>query len=189
MIYDVIDNVLPQEFNNTVIETLRSTPRWQIAGTEHGSNNEEETGIVLNSFLNGYDKVDEFENGKRDDLKTPLNTLGLAIANTVLGKHQGKFIGAVPKRFFWNRYPRNGMCKPHQDYGGRMNDGEHLVSLVYHLNDNDGYNIINGERIETVGGRCIIFQSTDWHEAHGPFEFKERFTFNAVLGYYNYERG
>lgn len=186
MIYDIIDNVLPREFNESVVSMVSGTPRWQIGVTEYGGKDTSDPGIMMNSFLYGQD---ELYGPNSNVIFAPLNALALSIANTVLAKHNGRFVEVTPKRFFWNRYTRNGVCAPHQDCGGQLNPDEHIVSLVYHLNDNDGYNIINGERIDNVNGRCIIFQSTDWHEANGPFEAKERFTLNAVLGYYNYEKG
>ena len=177
MIYDIIDDLLPKEFNAICENKLMNSHRWHFPPNEIGDDNPhgwENNGLVIRSYPS------------QDDNLFEINVLGSVILETCIAKHAGTFSNICLERLVWNRYDRKSGCSFHQDSGSGIQSTDVLMSMIYNLNDNDGHNIIGEEKIPSKNGRCILFQSTDWHNAMPPVEYPTRLTLNAVFSYSHY---
>ena len=180
MIYDVIDDVLPENVNSYITSVIRhvrdgipAIPETEDARS-HGDG-----GMVLPSY----------PNESNDPVLEKLNLFGEIISESVFAAHKkkGRFNNIEVDRFMYNYYTRSSECFHHYDDNKTVQQaGQSLASFIYCLNDNDGYNIVNDQKIESKSGRCIIFSSSDYHSAVGPKEYATRFTLNCTFKYSGY---
>lgn len=185
MIYDVIDDVMPKQFNDFMIEEIRRANRWAIAKPElhefEKSNISADAGMVMLTF----------PNSENDYIHNNLNVLNNVILDAVLKLHSstGVFHNVELDRYMFNAYNQNSVCGAHQDCTlTGQNPGQYLSTIIYTFSDGDGYNIVGDEKIESKAGRCILFSSYDPHVAHPPTNVPYRYTLNCQFKYTSYNR-
>jgi len=185
MIYDVIDDVMPDHFNKYMIEALIQVNRWRQALPELHSVKKDtlvdDAGMTMLSFPN----EDE------DHKLNRLNILCDVILNGALERHSsiGRFENFDVDRYVFNLYNRNSVCDFHQDVTlTGLDPGQYLSTFIYSFNDCDGYNIIADEKIESKAGRLILFPSNVSHKAYPPKNQPHRYSLNCQFKYSSYFR-
>jgi len=180
MIYDIIDNAVSDDINQYILNILQNSA-WYYTGKEPFQDQNTDTSMAGGMINQSY-----FRTGKWDENRynVILNSVATFILEQCLKKSSWLFTGIEVDRIFWNYYYPNSGVLSHQDFPCKVVSSEDLyMSMIYHLNTNKGYNTVCGEKIDTVEGRCILFQNTDFHEAYNPIESEERFTLNIVFSY------
>lgn len=185
MIYDIIDDLMPKEFNDYMIKHLSNVNRWRQAQPElHEFEKNKVTsdaGMIMLSFPN----IDD------DRIYNMLNILNDVILDAVLKKHSpvGEFYGVELDRYMFNLYNKTSVCGYHQDCTlTGQSPGQYLSTFIYTFSDGDGYNIVGDQKIESKAGRCILFSSYDPHVAYPPTNTNHRYTLNCQFKYGSYNR-
>tara|TARA_B100001939_G_scaffold208460_1_gene179237 strand:+ start:401 stop:973 length:573 start_codon:yes stop_codon:yes gene_type:complete len=182
MIYDVIDDLMPKQFNDYMINQIIKTNRWRQSISElHSRESIEDSGMVMLTF----------PNRDNDHIHYTLNVLNDVILDAALTAHSstGVFHNIEVDRYMFNLYNKTSICGSHQDVTlTGQNPGQYLSTFIYTFSDGDGYNIVADEKIESKAGRCILFSSYDSHVAYPPTNTSHRYTLNCQFKYTSYER-
>jgi hypothetical protein len=170
----IVDDVLTNRLNETIIDLLCMQDNWSIATDfEKGIINDKDNttvGMLLRTLLEN--KPPENKNFE------VLNSYALVITELICRRLNINFRNI--KRFYWNYYRPDEKSEYHEDLQDSQN--ENLVSILYALNTTDGYvEFEKGGKYPDVSGQAKIFRSTQRHRGVGPVKDNVRFNLNIVL--------
>jgi len=180
----VIDNVFSEtevnvgEFNKFVIGKISNHHGWHLSCDEEKEQKNLEdkfsdTGMLLQSF---------FRNSQENSQElSEINYLAELIFSQAINSCPCKFTNIEPVRYLWNYYNRSSNGVVHRDMAEKI-DGNYF-SMVYYLNDSDGYTIVEDSKFESKSGKCIFFNSKLIHQGTGPVNSKTRFCLNVIFKY------
>lgn len=188
--FEVIQNVCPDSFNQFTISLLREQGGWRLSPDHYDTKIEadtknsayakqmdgySDTGMLLMSYT---DNPHESESNNQYD---GLNTLAQYIFESILAKSKYTYQGIELVRILWNYYNRSSTGIYHVD---KDFDEQKYFSVVYHLNTCDGGTIIQkNEKIPSVSGNAILFESNLKHRGVGPTKDPARYVLNILLKY------
>lgn len=176
MIHDYLTSVLPDEFNQSVIQKLKSMPKWCLDTTED-DNPDTDGGISIKIYK---------ENIGTDPDLFVLWHIGETIFNTILKKTKQIYKDVELDRVYVNYYNRSSSCGIHRDGQGYDQYGRKEVSCLYFLNTSKGsYLKVGDDKFDSISGNAVIFDSEDLHSATGAVDDKERLTMNLFFRYIN----
>jgi hypothetical protein len=175
MIYDIIDNVVSADFNNFLLKQLQGLP-WQNTGSEIIEGENFDTGLMVPTYNRKFFDLD-------GNFST-VNKLAFEILDKTLDKAHWHFQDVVIDRIVYNYYWPNSGVSQHQDAPTNVDyPKQFFISCLYNITENNGYNIIDKEQVQSFQSRSILFQNTDFHSAFNPNDSKDRYTLNIVFGY------
>jgi hypothetical protein len=169
----IIDNFLPQDFANQVLQELNSAnfPWYLNQYTSYEGDNEPQ--LVHNFYndqplsawyLNIHPMLEVFEN--KTEYK--INSIGRIKANLLTNR-------VIPKEYVEKTI--------HQD-----TTKDNYVSLLYYVDDADGDTILYKEdkktelmRVTPKRNRAVIFKSNIWHTGLLPIKTNKRRVINFIL--------
>ena len=171
---EVIKNILPQEINKKIIQTLIHTKNWAMA-----SDDEQAQKKLVEDLLgppgkdNGF-YLQTYNLLQGIDLPSPLNIYADIVYTLIKNNTKYKFLR--PERFYWNYYNNSSHCLMHKD---KLDD--HYVSFVYNLHTSNGGTEIEGTFYKSNCGEAIVFPSNFLHKAITPTDTKSRFSLNCIV--------
>ncbi len=179
----VIDNVfagtdvMVSEFNAYLINKISNHHGWHLSCDEEKEQKMvgdefSDTGMLLQSF---------FRNSQDSGQHSEINYLAELIFSQALAACPSKFTNVEPVRYLWNYYNRSSTGVVHKDMAEKI-DGNYF-SMVYYLNDSDGFTIVEDNKFESKSGKCIFFNSKLTHQGTGPKISKTRFCLNVIFKY------
>lgn len=172
------DEFSSDEFNSLVISKISVHPGWYLSNDEQRQNQKvddvySDTGMLLESY---YDK--EYNKSKSHQ---EINLMANLIFQKIILYMPFEFKDVTLVRYLWNYYNRSSTGVPHKDISDETPGN--FCSIVYHLNDSDGYTIVDDDEFLSKSGQCVIFDSKKLHRGTGPKSSTKRYCLNIVFRY------
>lgn len=187
--FELVENACVDSFNQFTIKLLSEQGGWRLspdhydtkveadmATTEYAKKMDgfSDTGMLLTSYSDHPDEQ-ELNNEYQS-----LNTLAEYIFDSVLEKSKYTYQGVELVRVLWNYYNRASTGIYHVDRD--FDEYNKYFSVVYHLNTCDGGTIIQKKnKIPSVSGNAILFDSNLPHRGVGPSKDPSRYVLNILL--------
>lgn len=187
--YELIEKACDDHFNQFTINLLREQGGWRLSpdhydtkiaadmdASEYAKNMDgfSDTGMLLTTYSDHPDEQELNNEYQR------LNTLAEYIFESILEKSKFLYHGVELVRVLWNYYNKASTGIYHVD---RDFDDDKYFSMVYHLNTCDGGTIIQKEKVQSVSGNAIVFDSNVPHRGVGPTKDSARYVLNILLKY------
>ena len=169
-------DVQVEEFNKWVIHKISNHPGWYLSCDEEKegkivAGEFSDTGMLLQSFFRNQDCSQHSE----------INYLAELIFSQAIEACPHKFTNIEPVRYLWNYYNRSSDGVVHKDMAEKITGN--YFSMVYYLNDSDGFTIVEDDKFMSKSGKCIFFNSKLTHRGCGPVNSKTRFCLNVIFKY------
>ncbi len=167
---DVIDDFLPErEFNDLANSMMGISFEWFYSD---GQNNDYDEGLFMFTHL-FYKEGTKFGD---DYIGAGVNSAYYNLIEPCVKQLRLKTIRRIKANL--TTYQSEHVCSGfHTDY-------KNITTAVYYVNSNNGYTEFkNGDRIESVANRAVIFDSNLEHQGVGCTDEKRRIVIN-----FNYTR-
>ncbi len=179
---EIIDNVFDSWFNQQLTKKLQSQRAWQICNDnsvkhidakDFDNKNFSDTGMVIRSF--SFD-----QDGYWNKHSNNLNFFADIIFDKIMDMSKNDYSSRKLYRYLWNYYNRASTGVDHKDV---YDEPGKFCSIIYYVNDNDGYTEIGNNKIQSISGRAVLFDSDIIHKGIGPCEYSQRFCLNILFKY------
>lgn len=170
----VVNDILNDNFNQSVIERLIGEGFWKIALDQNYEKDNllpdhSDSGMLFMSYAQNQPP----QNFERFSF---FNNSAEIIFNSVLLSIDKKFENIQLKRVLWNYYNKGSTGVYHNDHSDSS-----WYSIVYNLNTSDGGTVIDSTFVDGLSGRAILFKSNLPHKGVGPNKSKHRFAVNIIF--------
>lgn len=163
---EIAKDIFSPLMNQQIIKILKSTHGWYFGYDDHSINFNGDEGIALRTF---DDKLIIKEN-KNYDL---LNFFALAVSDLVMKQLKRPYKSL--KRVNYNFYHTLSKGNYHVD-----STTPNCVSILYNLNNNDGYLEIDDKKYFSDESVAYLFDSSKQHRGIGSTN-KLRYNLNIIL--------